>query len=363
MGESRPKNPSFMTEQLSCAQRTRPLLSIAIPTYNRAACLRELLSVLAEQLKNNEERVELIISDNASPDETPTVVKDFISRGLQVRYMRNTENIGPDANFLQCFEQARGKYVWLFSDDDLIVPGGVAKVVTYCTLAEYDLIWLKAYPFEETQTQVSAGPRCDAIDISDPKEYAKRIHVFFTFISSNIINKDTVLAAGPKPFSELIGTGLVQLGWTYTALSRYSLGLFVSEKLIASRINNSGGYKLSQVFGPNLASITNSWLQPNNLGQIVINGTIQRYWPSMLFEYNSFAPGYFRDDTNLETMLTSVFGNNLRYWIFAYPVAVLPYYLSAAWLFLTRVINRLDRAAGYPTLSWGVTEPAPRRPK
>jgi len=349
-----------MTEQSLYAQRTRPLLTIAIPTYNRAACLRQLLSVLADQLKN-EERVELIISDNASPDETPTVVNDFISRGLQVRYMRNTQNVGSDANFLQCFEQARGKYVWLFSDDDLIVPGGVARVVTYCALADYDLIWLKAYPFEETHTPESAGDRCDAIDISDPKEFAKRIHAFFTFISSNIINKDTVLAAGPKPFSDLIGTGLVQLGWTYTALSRFSLGLFVSEKLIASRLNNSGGFKISQVFGPNLTTITTSWLHPETLGQIVINGTIQRYWPSMLFACKNFPSGYL-DDTKLEAMLTPVFGNNLRYWMFVYPVAVLPYYLSAAWLFLTRVINRLDRAAGYPTLGWGVTTTRPTHP-
>jgi len=359
MGASRLKNSSFMTEQSLYAQRTRPLLTIAIPTYNRAACLRELLSMLADQLRN-EARVELIISDNASPDETPIVVKEFISRGLQVRYIRNTQNVGSDANFLQCFEQARGKYVWLFSDDDLIVPGGVAKVLTYCAVADYDLIWLKAYPFEETYTPMSAGARCDAIDISDPKEYAKRIHAFFTFISSNIINKDTVLAAGPKPFSELIGTGLVQLGWTYTALSRYSLGLFVCEKLIASRLYNSGGFKISQVFGPNLTSITKSWLQPETLGQIVINGTIQRYWPSMLFVCRTLPPGdYLKDETKIETMLTPVFGNNLRYWLFVYPVAVLPYYLSAAWFFLTRVINRLDRAAGYPTLGWGVTSSRP----
>lgn len=353
-----PKTSSFMTEQSLDAHRSRPLLTIAIPTYNRAACLTELLSVLADQLQN-ETRVELIISDNASPDGTPKVVSDFIARGLQVRYIRNTHNVGSDANFLLCFEQARGKYFWLFSDDDLILPGGVARIVSYCARSDYDLIWLKAYPFEESHTPLSPGASCDPIEISDPKEYAKRIHAFFTFISSNIINRDTVLAAGPKPFSELIGTGLVQLGWTYTALSRYSLGLIVYEKLIGSRLNNSGGFKLSQVFGPNLTAITKTWLQPEILGQMVINGTLQRYWPAMLFAYRSGLSGYFREDTKLETLLTPVFGNNLRYWMFVYPIAVLPYYLSAAWLFLTRVINRVDRAAGYPTLGWGVAGTRP----
>ena len=98
---------SERSEQSLATSVTRPVLTIAIPTYNRATCLRELLSGLSDQL-HNESRVELIISDNASPDETPAVVEDFVARGLKVRYIRNAENIGPDANFLQCFEQARG---------------------------------------------------------------------------------------------------------------------------------------------------------------------------------------------------------------------------------------------------------------
>ena len=347
-----------MIEQSSCVQRARPLLTIAIPTYNRAACLRELLSVLIGQLKN-ETRVELIISDNASSDETPTVVRDFISRGLQVRYMRNAQNIGPDANFLQCFEQARGKYIWLFSDDDLIVPGGVAKILHYCEAADYDLISLRNYIFEEFHAPSPASVRDDVLDIFDPGELAKRVHAMFGLISVNIINKDTVLAAGPKPFSELIGTGLVHLGWTFTALSRFSLGLLIRERLIAVRANNAGGFSLSQVFGQNLVAITKSWLHPETLGKILINGAVQRYWPGVLLEYKNSSPGYFTDRNKPQTVLTPLFGDNPRYWIFAYPVAVLPYHLSLAWLFLTRAINRLDRAAGYPTLSWGVARTRP----
>ena len=84
-----------MGEELLTTESTRPLLTIAIPNFNRAAA----------QLRN-EPRVELIISDNASPDETPAVVQDFVARGLRVRYIRNLQDIGSDANFLQCFEQA-----------------------------------------------------------------------------------------------------------------------------------------------------------------------------------------------------------------------------------------------------------------
>jgi glycosyltransferase involved in cell wall biosynthesis len=343
-----------MSEQSSSTRVTRPVLTIAVPTYNRARCLRELLSGLADQL-HNESRVELIISDNASPDETPGVVGDFVAHGLEVRYIRNAENIGPDANFLQCFEQARGKYVWLFSDDDVIIPGGVSKIVSYCEAADYDLISLSNYPFEGARTGTPAGDRCDAIDILDPREYAARVHVFFTFISGNIINKDTVLAAGQRPFSDLIGTCLIQLGWTYTALNRFSRGLYIREKLIGVRLNNTGGYRLFQVFGSTLAALTKTWLQSESLRQIVINGTVQRFWPSMLFEYKKCATS-FKDQTKPQYALTPLYRDNLRYWLFAYPIAVLPPYLSVGWLFVTRIINRLDKAAGCATLRWGVAQ-------
>jgi abequosyltransferase len=327
-------------------------LTIAIPTYKRASCLKDLLSVLAVQIKD-EPRVELLISDNASPDETPSVVQEFAAHGLCIRYVRNAQNIGADANFLQCFEQARGRYVWLFSDDDLIVPGGIAKILTYCEAADYDLISLGNYPFEDAHKPSPADRSYDAIEISDPRAFAKRVHVFFTFISGNIINKHTVLAAGPKPYSDLIGTGLVQLGWTYVALNRFTRGLFVREKLVAVRLNNTGGYRLFQVFGTTLTTITRNWLESPILGQIVMNGTVQRFWPSMLFEYKKSA-GSFTDTAKPQTVLTPLFKYTFRYWAFAYPIVVLPYHLAAGWLFLVRFINRLDKAAGYPTLVWGV---------
>jgi abequosyltransferase len=346
-----PRDPEDV-QGTTAPEITKPLLTIAIPTYNRAGYLKELLSVLADQLKD-EPRVELIISDNASPDETPSVVQGFVARGLRARYIRNAQNVGPDANFLQCFEQASGKYVWLFSDDDLIVPGGLAKIVNYCAAAEYDLIWVSAYSFGKIHKPRTAKARHDIIVISDPRAYVKRIHVLFTFITGNIINKNTVLEDGPKVFSSLVGTGLVQLGWTYTAVNRFARGLYIREKMIAMRENNTGGYKLFQVFGSTLSTITKSWLRSPNLGRIVMNGTVQRFWPLMLLEYKKKASA-FADEMAPQAALTPLFKNNIRYWVFAYPVIVLPSSLAAVWVLGIRILNRLDRAAGFPLVSLGV---------
>jgi abequosyltransferase len=339
-----------MSKEQEYPENIKPLLTIAIPTYNRVGCLKELLSFLADQLKN-EPRVELIVSDNASPDETPSVIQDFVARGLLVRYIRNAKNIGPDANFLQCFEQARGKYVWIVSDDDLILPGAVAKILIYCGTAKYDLIWVSNYSFGTLHKPRTVKPQLDAIEISDPRAYVKRVHVLFTFITGNIINKDAVLAAGPRPFSSLIGTGLVQLSWTYTALNGFAGGLYIREKLVAVRENNTGGYKLFQVFGPTLATITKDWLNSPSLGRVIMNGAVQRFWPLMLLEYKKCASA-FAHEPEPQVVLTPLFRDNIRYWTLAYPVIKLPFPLAKAWVFATRIFNRLDKAAGFPTLCW-----------
>jgi abequosyltransferase len=332
----------------------RPLLTLAIPTYNRAGCLKELLSLLAAQVKD-EPRVELIISDNASPDTTPALAQEFVDQGLPIRFIRNRQNVGADANFLQCFEQAQGKYVWLFSDDDLIVPGGLAKVLHYCEHSNYDLISVAGSSFSQTYIPSPAKMGCDAFEITQARTYARYVHVFFSFISGNIINKDTVLAAGPKPFSSLIGSSLAQLGWTYTALNQFTRGLYIREKLIAVRANNTGNYKLFHVFGPKLAAITREWLHSSELSEIVLNGTVQRFWPLMLRRYQRNAQ-LFTPEASPQEVLNPVYGRNFRYWIFDYPLMTFPAPLAQICFTLTRIVNRLDKAAGYPMLEWGVAK-------
>ena len=124
----------------------RPLLTIAIPTWNRAPLLAGLLEVLLGELRH-ESRVELLVSDNASTDGTAELLANYQRRGLEMRILRNRSNIGADGNILQCFEEARGKYVWIFSDDDLIQPGSMERVVRVLSGNEYDLVCIRYYSF------------------------------------------------------------------------------------------------------------------------------------------------------------------------------------------------------------------------
>ena len=97
-------------------QRMNPLVTIAIPTYNRADnYLRQALSSAVEQTYKN---IEIIVSDNCSNDNTESVVKGF--NDSRIRYFKQKENIGPWKNFNFCLQQANGIFFLVLSDDDLI---------------------------------------------------------------------------------------------------------------------------------------------------------------------------------------------------------------------------------------------------
>lgn len=105
-------------------------LSICIPTYNRAAFLKELLpEVLGQIARVLSGEVELVISDNASTDGTSEYLRSIDNAHL--RWWTNDENIGGDRNFLKCVAEAKGKYVWLFGDDDVLPKDSVARVLDF----------------------------------------------------------------------------------------------------------------------------------------------------------------------------------------------------------------------------------------
>jgi len=105
-------------------------LSIAIPTYNRAKSLENLLQGLLPQAQKLGNKVEVCISDNASPDTTREVVMNFENEypGL-IRYRASEKNLGVDKNILLVMEMSRGEFIWTLGDDDTIAENAVAEVL------------------------------------------------------------------------------------------------------------------------------------------------------------------------------------------------------------------------------------------
>jgi glycosyltransferase involved in cell wall biosynthesis len=119
-------------ESLACAvrsdgeERVQPLLTIAIPTYNRSAELGHTLSVISPQLSAE---VDCVVLNNASTDDTATVAARAAERCSFIRVVEHPVNVGGNANFLRCFEHAKGRWVWILPDDDEPFADAVARIV------------------------------------------------------------------------------------------------------------------------------------------------------------------------------------------------------------------------------------------
>lgn len=92
-----------------------PTVSIGMPVYNGERYIKEALnSLLAQSFKD----FELIISDNASTDDTGSICREYANRDARIRYVRQSENKGAVANFQFVLDEAKGTYfMWAAHDD------------------------------------------------------------------------------------------------------------------------------------------------------------------------------------------------------------------------------------------------------
>lgn len=94
-------------------------VSVCIPTYNYGHFIGEAVeSVLRQSLQD----FEIIITDNASQDDTELIVARLCERDPRIRYQRNAENLGMVANWNRCLELATGEYVKYLCADDILEP-------------------------------------------------------------------------------------------------------------------------------------------------------------------------------------------------------------------------------------------------
>jgi hypothetical protein len=101
---------------MSDLNRNVPLVTIAIPTYNRARTY--LRGCLESALRQRYANLEILVADNGSTDDTEAVVRGY--NDGRIRYCRQPKNIAPNDNFNFCAQEARGAYLLLLLDDEQI---------------------------------------------------------------------------------------------------------------------------------------------------------------------------------------------------------------------------------------------------
>ena len=101
-------------------------LSICIPTYNRARFIPDAIDSILSQATDE---VEIVVSDNASTDNTQDIIVEYQKSNKNLKYFRHSENVGPDKNFQKLIELSKGEYCIILGSDDWFENGAITNLL------------------------------------------------------------------------------------------------------------------------------------------------------------------------------------------------------------------------------------------
>jgi abequosyltransferase len=211
-------------------------LSICIATLNRAEFIGATLESIVSQVTYG---VEIVVVDGASTDGTAEIVREFQQRCPALRYFRQERNQGIDKDFALAVDLAHGEYCWLFSDDDLMKPGAIQRVLQ--ELQEgYGLVIVNAEIRDGSLVKVLQARRVDfeqdrVYTLCDGDRLLGDLGDFLTFIGCVVIRKSIWDSRNKEQY---FGSLFVHVGVIFQSkLPEHAL--LIAEPLITIRYGNA----------------------------------------------------------------------------------------------------------------------------
>lgn len=241
-----------------------PLLSIAIPTYNRCELLDRCLGVHIPLARQH--NIRIYISDNASSDATQRIVMQRMSEYSLISYCRSETNLGMDGNFENALRIAQTEYVWLLGDTYSIPSVAFEyffKLISTST-REYDAL---VFNVRNRVKDVAAQ------DYVDRNNLLSDLGWHMTCLASLVYNAKVIRNSDFKRFAN---TDLVQTGILFEYLGR--------NEIYVNWVNSISVQSLMEV-----GEKKNGWL--GSTFEIWVDK-----WPNMIFSL----PAAYRLDVKLK---------------------------------------------------------------
>jgi len=213
-------------------------LSICIPTYNRKRYLEVLLNLLIPQVELYVEKVEIVIVNNASTDDTNSYINSLSKTHKFIRVFHNTTNIGFDGNTIKCIQHAKGKYAALLSDDDVYLSPIIPTILNVINVKGYCLICLNYYSFNTDFTKISKT-FVSQIDKEFSRGYEIINYPTVGHFSGFVYNTKLALQY-LNSVEHIISTRLYFLALAVKIAANSNLpSFYIGKRLLAVRISNS----------------------------------------------------------------------------------------------------------------------------
>ena len=168
------------------------LLTIVIPSHNSTHYLDQAVqSIIAEPEFGRD--VDLSISDNSLSDSTSELYQFKYKSMSAIKYHRSLEYDSLDSNVNRAVELASGTYVWIFGDDDLVVPGVLKPLLTLLIKKQPDIVVLNSQSFQGDQiiesSRVSSGmSTLYSEDQSD--EFLRDLGGYLTYVGCILVRRE-----------------------------------------------------------------------------------------------------------------------------------------------------------------------------
>ena len=198
-----------------------PLLTIAVPAYNRVTLLRRCLESVLVQATDD---VEVVVSDDSTSD-APGELAQGLLRTSPVRsaYVRNIPSKGMAANWNACVQLATGRYVLLLHDDDFLYPGAISLLRNECGRWDWHVGLFGVQVVDERDRRVRhLGRRGHGRRYLPPADAVSRVlsHSSFIRFPGMVVSRSAYECVGP--FDEAVGPVADLHMWT-RLLQRYGL--------------------------------------------------------------------------------------------------------------------------------------------
>ena len=168
---------------------TEILLSICIPTYNRAHKLRLLLENIEECF--DIDSVEVCVSDNKSTDNTEDVIKEFSKKFINFKYQINIENKGMAFNWINVTKMATGRYISVVSDEDSFLANYSDKLFPILKENIYSVVFYRV--LNNSTNDIWAPSIFDYKKIEHTAELDNKIEIFkYLHISGYVFKKNLI---------------------------------------------------------------------------------------------------------------------------------------------------------------------------
>jgi glycosyltransferase involved in cell wall biosynthesis len=282
------------------------LLSICIPTYNRADILSRTLEELFVNPDFDAAKIEVVVSDNASTDHTAEVVARYPS----VRYYRNETNLGSNPNFTVLLNRARGKYLRLMNDTVRFNEGMLGKMLREIEAADQtreNLYFASSLPRTKHKEYVVHGKN----------QFIGIISFYITWIANFGMWRTDFEKIEDK--DRFVDTLLHQVDWTLCMAGNGKEAKIYNDKFLqVEEVSNKGTYDFFNVFIVNYFSIL-KFHRINRFRMAIEKYRLFRYFILDFLNRNN----QYMIDTQNKAILVR------RYWYE-------PYYLPFTFLFKIR---------------------------